>query len=399
MFFFYTLKEALQSLYTHKSRVLSMGFGVLWAIFILTLLLATGDSLHRGVTCSFEQYGEKTIILWSNQGIPLPMTEKLNTKFDHIKQVSPMLMRNQVGAHYESNKEIVKLFGVDACYASLANMRVKEGRFFSTRDETTAQNLCLLGARIKEKLFRQTTALGKYVCIDGVGMRVIGILDDLGNNMQGEQDYVWVTNSFAKKAFLQQGLFVSAIRFTLVPTADDKAVEQQLRSYFLRHLPNAHDKQTLGLFNMAAYAHKFHVFFKNLTIGSWIIGICFLITGIVGITNMMLVMVQDRRQELSIRRILGARSREIIAMILWEAVIVTFLAGLLGLLGGYTLLHLLNKYIVPLLKNYYMTPLSCSFRFILRGFGFILLSSGAAAIYPVVRALKIRPIEGLNDSL
>ncbi|MBX9890251.1 MAG: ABC transporter permease [Amoebophilaceae bacterium] len=217
--------------------------------------------------------------------------------------------------------------------------------------------------------------------------------------MQGEQDYVWVTNNFAKKAFPQKGLFVSAIRFTLVPTADDKAVEQQLRSYFLRHLPDTDDKQSLGLFNLAAHAHKFHAFFKNLTMGSWIIGVCFLITGIVGITNMMLVMVQDRRQELSIRRILGASSREIVAMILWEALIVTFLAGLLGLLGGYTLLYLLNKYVVALLKNYYMTPLSCSFKFILRGLGFILLSSGAAVVYPVIRALKIRPIEALNDSL
>ncbi|MBX9889751.1 MAG: ABC transporter permease, partial [Amoebophilaceae bacterium] len=169
MFFFYTLREALQSLYTHKSRVLSMGFGVLWAIFILILLVSTGDSLHRGVTCAFEKYGEKTIILWSNQGIPIPMTENLNAKFDHIKQVSPMLMRNRVGALYGSHKETIQLFAVDACYASLANMRVKEGRFFSTRDEKAAQNLCILGARIKERLFRQTAALGKYVCIDGVG--------------------------------------------------------------------------------------------------------------------------------------------------------------------------------------------------------------------------------------
>jgi len=402
MFVFHGLKEAFQSLYMHKTRLFSIGFGVLWSIFILVLLLALGNSLHGGVAHAFQQYGDQTIIISSkpdHQGIPFGIVEHLDHKFKGIKTISPIIMINNQKVSYQEKGDNIRFLSVDACYAALANMGLKEGRFFSRRDEEKVEKFCVLGAQIKEKLFGKQGALGKYIDVGTLKMCVIGVLDDLGNNMYGEQNCVLVTNSFSKVVF--QRFHAIEVRLTLWPTVNNKCLEQQLRSYFLRHLNmdsgDQRAKYGFTLFNLAEHAHKFHLFFKNLSITSWLIGVFFLLTSAVGITNMMLVVVRERKHEFSIRRILGARSREIVAMMVWEVIIVTFLAALMGLLGGCALLQLFNQCVLPFLKKYYLLPLTCSFDFILKASELILLFSCLAAIFPSLKALKIKPVEGLND--
>ncbi len=404
MLVLYALKEAYQTVVMHRARTLSMGFGVGWALFILIVLLGIGNGFRDGVQNEFAKYGQKTMFFWSSRTeegyhpIPTELTHCLSQKIEGIDQYTPFNVSWDAAIRYEAHTEASTIFAIDACFASLANLSIKEGRFFTAHDEATANNVCVLGIKLKEKLFGDASAIGQYVFANDTGLRVVGILDALTSHMHGEEDRLLVTNSFYRRWLLPHSQYISQVRLTLFPETDDQRVEKQLRSYFARHLnldPN--NERLFRILNINTHAKAFQKLFHNTAIFIWLIGICFLITGAVGTTNMMLVTIQERTQEFAIRRVLGARSREIVCMILGEVTIVTLCAGIIGYVAGFSCLHLLNTWVVPLGKSYCLAALTCPADFIVKGLGAICVTSCLAGILPAYRALKIKPVEALNN--
>ncbi|MGI2299468.1 ABC transporter permease [Candidatus Cardinium hertigii] len=397
----YALREAAQSLNTHRSRTFSMGFGIWWAIFILVLILGVGNGFHHGVSNAFAKYGTKKMVIWggstagNHHPIPTTMVGNLAKAFPSIQHLSPMLGCNSP-VKYAFQKVDTQIWGCDPSYALLTHLPIQEGRFFTLRDAVAVHNICVIGINIKEKLFGAASAIGKYIFLGDMGLQVVGVLDAF-NGMYNESNALLLTNSLFKQVFPKYSDHVNSIRLTLVPTAREEVVASQFRSYFGRHLHfDVQNTKGLGLFSLTKHANKFHRFFNNLAIFNAIIGICLLLTGMVGISNMMLVTVQERTQELAIRRVLGSRSTEIVLMILWETVMVTFVAGMIGFTASFSLMQLLNQWVVPLCQTYYLSTLTCSPESIFVGLGFITLSSSLAAIVPAIRAVKIKPIEALN---
>lgn len=404
MLVLYALREAFQSLTTHIYRTLSMGFGVLWAIFILVLLLGVGNGFHNGISNAFAKYGAKTMIIWggstagTHYPIPTAMATNLSEPFGAIQHVSPMLGYNSL-VKYATKKVNAWIWGCDPCYALLAQLPMQEGRFFTARDAVAVQPICVIGINIKEKLFGTASAIGQYIFLGDMGLQVVGVLDALDASLYNEPNAIWLTNGLFKHIYPKHSHYVDSIRLTLVPTAHEEVMEAQFRSYFARHLNfDAQDPKRLCVFSIAKHADKFHRFFKNIATFNAIIGICLLVTGMVGISNMMLVTVQERTQEMAIRRVLGSRSIEIVAIILCEAVMVTLVAGMIGFTVSFSLMQLLNKLVVPLCKAYYLSTLTCSSGAIFGGLGLLTLSSCLAGIVPAVRAVKIKPVQALGST-
>ncbi|WP_419241795.1 ABC transporter permease [Cardinium endosymbiont of Nabis limbatus] len=399
----HAFREAYQSLKTHMYRTLSMGFGVSWAIFVLVLLLGISNGFRNGVAESFAKYGVKTMIIWGGSSagkhcaIPLEMASNLSQPFHAIQYISPMLGRNSP-VKYATNQVAASVLGCDACYPVLANLSIQEGRFFTPRDAAVGNKVCVMGISVKEKLFGAASPIGQYIFLKGVGLQVVGVLDPLDASLYGEDNRILITNSLFKTLFPKCSHEVGSIRLTLVPTARAEMVEAQLRGYLARHLNvDVNDRQAIHLWSMAKHTDKFDKFFKNIAIFNAIIGICLLITGIVAISNMMLVAIQERRQEIAIRKVLGGRSIEIVAMILAEVVMVTLVAGIIGFIVGFALMQLLNRWVVPLCKAYYLSPLTCPPSFIFGGLGLIALTSCLAGMLPAIRALRIKPVEALGS--
>lgn len=397
----YALREAAQSLNTHRSRTFSMGFGIWWAIFILVLILGVGNGFHHGVSNAFAKYGTKTMVIWggstagNHHPIPTTMVGNLAKAFPTIQQISPMLGCNSP-VKYASQKVNAWVLGCDPSYSLLTHLPIQEGRFFSPRDGVTVHNICVIGIHIKEKLFGAASAIGKYIFLEDMGLQVVGVLDAFGG-MYNESNGLLLTNSLFKQILPKYSHYVDSIRLTLVPTAREEVVEAQFRSYFGRHLNfDAQNTKGLGVFSLTKHANKFHNFFKNLAIFNAIIGICLLLTGMVGISNMMLVTVQERTQELAIRRVLGSSSTEIVLMVLCETVMVTLVASMIGFIASFSLMQLFNQWVVPLCQTYYLSTLTSSPESIFVGLGLITLSSSLAAIVPAIRAVKIKPVEALN---
>ncbi|CAH2559862.1 ABC transporter permease [Cardinium endosymbiont of Oedothorax gibbosus] len=402
MLVLYALREAYQNLKTHASRTLAMSFGVLWAIFVLVLLLGIGNGFHNGVSEAFAKYGAKTMIIWGGRSagghhpIPLGMAANLSDPFSAIQHVSPILRHNSP-VRYATKKVTVSILGCDPCYALLTHLPIQEGRFFTARDKVAVNNICVVGINIKEKLFGEASAIGQYIFLGDSGLQVVGVLDrDV--NFYNEPNAILLTNGLFKQLFPKRSDYVDSIRLTLLPTVREEVVEAQFRSYFARHLNfDVKDTKGLGLFSLAKHAAQFDNFFKNISIFNTIIGICLLITGMVGISNMMLVTIQERIQEMAIRKVLGSRSIEIVAMILCEVAIVTLVAGIIGFTAGFSLMQLLNTWVVPLCKAYHLSNLTCPPSFIFGGMGLIALTSCLAGIIPAIRAVHIKPVEALGS--
>ncbi|TSJ80594.1 MAG: ABC transporter permease [Candidatus Cardinium sp.] len=402
MLILYALREAYQSLKTHMYRALAMGFGVSWAIFVLVLLLGIGNGFHNGISQAFAKYGVKTMIIWggksagSNHPIPLEMAANLSKPFGTIQHASPILWHDSP-VRYGTKQVAVWALGCDPCYASLANLSMQEGRFFTPRDQVALHHVCVMGICIKKKLFGAASAIGQYIFLGDTALQVVGVLDPLDTSLYSEAHAILLTDGLFKKIFSKHSHYTGAIRLTLVPTAREEVVETQFRTYFARHLNfDVKDTKALGLFSIAKHADKFNRFFKNISIFNTIIGIFLLIIGIVGISNMMLVTIQERRQEIAIRKVLGGRSIEIVAMILSEVVIVTLIAGIIGFAAGCALMQLLNKWVVPLCKAYYLSTLTCPPSFVLGGLGLTALTSCLAGMLPTIRAVRIKPVEALG---
>jgi putative ABC transport system permease protein len=276
-------------------------------------------------------------------------------------------------------------------------LSIQEGRFFTAHDEAEASDICIIGLKLKEQLFGKEKAIGKYILLGSKGLQVVGVLDQTNDLVLSRNSDLLVTNSFFKKIFPRESRYVWLIRLTLRPTANIELTEAQCRSYFSRHLNfDINDKKSLFICSVARHANEWHNFFKNVATFNWIIGVCFLLTGIVGISNMMLVTIYERIEEIAIRRVLGARTVEIGTMILWEIALVTFIAGIIGFAAGFVLLQLLNNAVVPLIKSYYLSKLTCPSEFIMGGLGFIFLASCLASIVPIIRAVKIKPVQALG---
>lgn len=405
MLFFYALKEAHQTLATHGRRTACMAFGMGWVLFVWIALIGIGNGFQDGVRNAFAKYGEKTLIMWTDwneageyRPIPTELTQDLDQKIQGVHRYTPMHWHLGTTVRYAAQTERTSILAVDACFASLAHTSIQTGRFFTERDADSASNVCVLGVRLKEKLFGRATALGKRVFTKGIGLQVIGILDVLPSNLHGEEDFLLVTHNWSRRYLPAQSRYVDQVRLTLLPEADDQRVEKQLRSYFARHLNlDPTNERFLRIWNITTHANNFRKLFRNTAIFTWIVGICFSIAGAMGTVNALLATIQTRTQEFAVRKVLGARTREIAWLILAEVFLLSLCAGSVGCIAGFSCLHLLNSWIVPLGERYFLAALSCPVACAFQGIGTIFLANGLATILPVYRALKIKPVEALAD--
>lgn len=394
MFLIYSFREACQNLRTHSSRIFSMGFGVAWAIFILILLFGISSGVSHKTKQEIAKFGETTMKIASykkESWIPLSMVEPFSKQFDSIKAISPMVYVSNAEGVYYKGKGVKEFFScaVGYNYASIDNLTFAEGRFFTARDP---YNCCVIGPFLKEQLFGKASAIGQYILLGSTLVQVIGVLAD--SNYHPSK---WILFPVYLVQKTMKEINRCDIELVLQPTADAAVAEAQFRNYLARQLHvDPKDEEAIVIYNMAKYAKKILDFFRSLDVFIWIIGICFLITGMVAVANMMIVTIYERTQEIAIRRVVGGSSVTIMAMVVWEVMLITCCSGVVGSTVGFGLIQLMNKWIIPLFSTY-MSNLTCSFAFAWVTLVLLLVASCLASIVPAIRAVAIKPVAALGD--
>lgn len=406
------LQEILYSLQRNKLRTTLTAFGVFWGIFMLVLLLGSGKGLQRGLEKGFSSDVRDSLwIRTTKTSVPykgLALGRKVQlTESDitAIRQMVPSVglisAENSSGSTrlvtYEQNSGTFTLLGAGKNYFEIKRYQeYRMGRKLNNLDDDEQRKVAVIGTVVKDRLFGDKNPLGEQIVVNGVNFKVVGVFYDSG--WEGRMsERLYIPLSTFQKTF-GVGENISVITVTPAPgyTGDDvaKDIEAVLKQ---RHNIAPEDRKAIFVFDLAKQSAQISGTLNAITWFIWFVGLGTLTAGIVGISNIMIITVQERTVEIGIRKALGAPPWNIIRTILLEAVLVTAVAGYMGLVLAVGLLELVN---------YAMTSMNIDLRFFSRpevDFSvavvslIILVGCGVlAGFFPAWHAARISPIEAMR---
>ena len=402
---------------THnKSRSVLTAFGVFWGMFMLVVMVGAGIALDRGISANVEGFATNSCFVWSqettepykgfrkgrnwnmeNSDIPL-----LLNKVPEIQYLAPVLSGgNGGGTNNVTRNEKAGSYNINGYYPQynlIDESKMTFGRYINDIDIAEKRKVCVIGERVCEVLFpKNENPLGKNIQVNGIYFQVVGVARHTSDiNIGGNpEESVVLPFSTMQQAF-NQGNMVHYLAVTAQPGVKVKVIEDKIREVLkTKYSISPDDKKAVGGFNVE---DQFTMFlYLGLGIGFliWFVGLGTLFAGAVGVSNIMLVTVRERTKEIGIRRALGATPRSIITQILSESIILTLIAGILGLMLGVGLLSLVGMALSGG-DQFFQDP-QISFTVAISALFILLIIGTLAGFIPANRAMKIKPIEAIRE--
>ena len=409
------LEETFDSLKQHQTRSILTGFGVAWGIFILIILVGAGEGLQQGVLKLFGSYAQNSLWLMAGETsmvidgkvegapvvFPFELQEQLPAIFPEIIAITPEEYGGlyQVTANGQSENYRVKGVGLD--YLKIKRQKISEGRFFNRFDLQDSRNVMIIGRKIMDELFNGKSPIGEYAKLGQSWFKIVGVAGEGKlSAAAGQEDILLPISSFQSQIRNgQNGLKSLGLLFSNGTNAAQ--FEEHLREYLARRLSfSPDDKRALFILNQEELVKSIRKLFGALKGFLWFVGICLLISGIVGVSNIMLVIVKERTQEIGIRKALGATSRHLLRMILFESVFISLLAGGVGLILGYIVIAIVNGVAFASSSGddvSLMTGLAVNVNMAIGALILLTLSGAIAGLFPAQKAASVRPIEAINQ--
>jgi len=347
-------REIIEVLTTNVWRTIFTAFGVCWGIFILIVLLAAGKGLENGIKQDFGNIATNTMFMWtrattkSYEGLPkgrsfefkINDVQALRDNVPNLRFISP---RNQLGG-FGGNNNVVRgirtgAFNVYGDYPEIINqdpMAVTSGRFLNYNDIREKRKVAIIGQGVKNDLYdKDEDALGTYIKIQGVNFMVIGTYkkNNSGGGEEGQKEIFVPFTSFSQAFNRGEDVGWMAI------TANDGSSISQLKDKIVdvmkkRHKVHPEDARAVGYFDLYEQYNRVESLFGALKAVAYIVGIMVLLSGIIGVSNIMLIVVKERTKEIGIRRALGEQPLSIKKQILMESIFLTLISGMVGIIFG-----------------------------------------------------------------
>ncbi|WP_456437818.1 ABC transporter permease [Psychroserpens sp.] len=409
--------EILEALNANKFRTFLTAFGVFWGITILILLLALTNGLKNGVMSDFGDFATNSMFMWT-QGTSkpykgLPKGRYFNYKIDdvaaiksgipNLKYVSP---RNQLGG-FRGNNNVVKgtktgafeIYGDYPEYIKQQPMDIINGRFLSYSDIEAKRKICVIGTGVVKGLYdKDEDILGTYIKINGVNFLVVGTFKMSNSRGDGEQDAntIYIPFTTFGQAF-NRGDRVGWMAITAVDGISITSVKKQVFELMKsRHKVHPEDDRAIGHFDLSEQFERINGLFSILTIVGYFVGALVLMSGIIGISNIMLIVVKERTKEIGIRRALGASPWTIKSQILQESLILTILSGMVGISFAALVIWVLNTILdnAGPVENF-ANP-SVSMQVVFTALIILVVSGVIAGLIPANSATKMKPVDALR---
>ena len=339
-------KEILKSITQHKLRNVLTGFGIAWGIFILMLMMGFGDSFQKGVFSLFKGYAESSIFVYGGE-TKLPhkgILEKKTiifdeeflryskTKFSEIEFISIEARSPEaMDMSYDENKNTGSIIGVQKDYFNIKKKTIIEGRSFNYNDYLSDKPICIISEDYKKILFkRKAKTIGEYINIGNNYFQVVGVSKQGSMFDFDSRSSVIIPYTYFKNLFNVN----TSPRFMLA--LNNEADGKQFVSSFKMHLAksfdfNPEDENAVYVESLSEGVEEFQSLFSGIKIFIWFVGFCILLTGIISVGNIMYVNINERTREIGIRKAIGATPRNILEMILIESVVLTSIAGFVGM--------------------------------------------------------------------
>jgi len=414
-------QEIYHTLRKNKLRTFMTAFGVFWGIFMLIIMLGSGRCLENGVTSGMGNFATNSVFMWTNQtsmpyqGFPKGRRfyfdnddiEALKQNIPEIKYLAPKIQGWSSG---DGNNNTVRknktgafsILGEYPDWNRVDPMDVFKGRFLNNLDIKSSRKVAVIGTRVEELLFDpDEDPIGEYIKIKGVYFQVVGVFKPLNTNINfgGEKEQsIYIPLSTLQKTY-NYGDVVGWFSITSVENVPASVVEEKAIALMARrHTIHPDDREAFGHFNLEEEFNQMNGLFKGIAGLIWIVGIGTLLAGVIGISNIMLVVVKERTAEIGIQRALGATPMYVMSQIVLESVILTTLAGYIGLVFGVGLLELINYALLNFeVDNEMFRRPEVDFNVAVMSLVILIVSGAIAGLIPARRAVRIKPIDALRD--
>lgn len=420
MFDFDTLHEIISTVKKNKLRTFLTGFSVAWGIFMLIILVGSGNGLKNGMSSNFSDISQNAVFVKSGnttmpyKGMALNRTVQfkdidyanLRSDFPQVELASALIMKDKkISYNDESGSYSVQGVYPENAEIETVKMLKNSGRFINDVDIQKQRKVIVITSRIKEVLFKGQDPLGKYVNVDGLMFLVVGVStrDNNSNNLPA-----FIPFSTAQ-ALYNSGIGLDQMSFTVSGINSEKAAdefEQRFREKLgARHNFAAEDKSALRIWNTAKDFIMFNGIFDAINIVVIFVSIMTLIAGIVGISNIMLITVAERKREFGIRKALGATPGSILRLVIFESILITAIFGYVGMITGIGVTEGINAVIEASASagstgseeemSIFKDP-TVSVSTVLGATGLLIAAGILAGFFPAYKATKVTAIEAMR---
>lgn len=409
-------QEIFATIKHNKLRTTLTAFGVFWGIFMLVIMLGSGNGLRKGVIKEFAGMASNSFFMWTQQtskaykGMKPGRNFSFNNddilalkKIPELEVVAPM---NQLGDYGGSNNVVrgiktggFAVMGQTPDIIRIEARKIIKGRFLNENDLIEKRKVAVIGIRVYEVLYAKgENPIDTYVKINGVNFKVIGLTEPLGSGQESQEQAEQINIPFT--TFQSAFNYKNVVGWFAIKAQDHvraSVAEQQSKAVMKeRHKIAPEDKMAIGSWNAEEEFEKLNGLFSGIEILVWVVGIGTLFAGIIGVSNIMLIVVKERTREIGVKRALGATPFQITAQIMLESLFLTAFAGYFGMVCGIWLLEGISALLPPGGAGMFESP-DVDLNVVSKALGILVISGSLAGLIPAQRAVSISPVEALRN--
>lgn len=412
--------EIWSSLSKNKLRTTLTAFGVFWGIFMLMVMLGSGSGLKNGVMHGMGDFATNSVFMWTRpttipyKGLPRNRwysydNDDIPALKSGIEELAILAPRLEGGGRRNSGNNVVRndkagafsIFGDYPEWNLIDPANIIVGRFINKTDIDLKRKVVVIGKRVREILFEDDeNPVGEYIRINGVYFQVVGVFTPKNANMNfggDKEQSIHMPFSTMQQTF-NYGRRVGWFAMTSKPGVEVSVVEEKAMKILReRHKVAPDDDRAVGHFNLHKEFKQMTGLFMGINGLIWIVGIGTLLAGVIGISNIMLVIVKERTKEIGIMRAIGASPAKIITQIISESVFLTTIAGYGGMVFGVILIELIDRNLPPPTgrDTMFLNP-TIDFQVAITALGILVVSGIIAGLIPARKAVAMKPIDALR---
>jgi putative ABC transport system permease protein len=419
MFDYDKWQEIWATIKKNKLRTFLTMFGVFWGLFMLMILLGSGNGLENGVRKNFTGWATNSGFVWGQKttmsyrgfkpGRRVQFyNEDLSILKEKVRGLDKLAPRNSLGGWRGGNNVVrnnktgaFSLFGDYPDYQSIQIVTMVKGRHINESDIKENRKVVVIGQNVRDVLFeKKEDPIGQYIRIQGIYFMVVGIFKSQRSGEQGTRDEQTIYLPFTtfQQAF-NFGNHIGWFGFTARPGFAASVVEANLKKALMDiHDINPDDTGAIGTENLEKEFGQIIGLFTGISLFNWVVGIGTLLAGMIGVSNIMLIIVKERTKEIGIRKSIGATPLSIVSLIIQESIILTAVAGYIGLVLGTFLMEAISYAMTKFdLNNGMFQNPGIDFKIALLAFTILLICGALAGLVPARKAAQISPIEAIRQ--
>jgi len=407
-------QEIFFTIRKNKLRTFLTAFSVAWGIFILMILLGFGTGLQHGVEYDFRADAVNSI--WISPGrTSLPYKgmkpgRNITLKNEDLSYLNERVQGIEYSAgrffcygeftvRYKERYSSYSVLGITPELMHVENQTPMQGRYINELDLQERRKVAIVGPDVVKGLFsKNENPIGKWIDVRGIQYRIVGVYDDAGD--EGEVNRIFIPLTTAQLAYNAKNR-LHTIMYTVGDASvkeSNQIVEETKNLLSKKYQFDPNDDRAVFIFNSVENFKRFTDLFTGIRIFLWVIGIFTIIAGIVGVSNIMLIIIKDRTREIGVRKAMGATASSIVGLFLQESILITVIAGYTGLVGGIGLIEFIKWALVEfnIEAPYFRDPDIDLFTAVMATI-LLIISGAIAGYFPAKRAAKVNPIIALRE--